>query len=167
VGPKTTHFWGPVANWGLVLAGLNDMYKPPEIISTNMTGALCVYRCANWGISFIGSRDSAHSFVQWPVHALCLDGAAQELPAVGVSCRQRGRAGFPLLLQPLSRVFARSYDPRSKRNSGGAFFILRRILTSRTDFSRHSGPINRRRLRLQRQAAARRPNDGRDEAIAF
>ena len=47
VGPKTTHFWGPVANWGLVLAGLNDMYKPPEIISTNMTGALCVYRCAN------------------------------------------------------------------------------------------------------------------------
>ncbi len=22
------------------------MYKPPEIISTNMTGALCIYRCA-------------------------------------------------------------------------------------------------------------------------
>jgi hypothetical protein len=44
VGPKTTHFWGPVANWGLVIGGLADMYKPPEMISTNMTGALCIYR---------------------------------------------------------------------------------------------------------------------------
>ncbi|XP_019451598.1 PREDICTED: mitochondrial pyruvate carrier 1-like isoform X1 [Lupinus angustifolius] len=43
VGPKTTHFWGPVANWGFVAAGLADMQKPPEMISGNMTGAMCVY----------------------------------------------------------------------------------------------------------------------------
>ncbi|KAK8547882.1 hypothetical protein V6N13_123307 [Hibiscus sabdariffa] len=43
VGPKTTHFWGPVANWGFVLAGLVDMNKPPEMISGNMTTAMCVY----------------------------------------------------------------------------------------------------------------------------
>eukprot|EP00899_Mesostigma_viride_P029148 jgi/Mesvir1/9418/Mv01520-RA.1 len=42
-GPKTTHFWGPVMNWGFVLAGLVDMKKPPELISEKMTGALCVY----------------------------------------------------------------------------------------------------------------------------
>ncbi|KAF9667996.1 hypothetical protein SADUNF_Sadunf15G0080900 [Salix dunnii] len=42
VGPKTTHFWGPVANWGFVAAGLADMEKPPEMISGNMTGAMCV-----------------------------------------------------------------------------------------------------------------------------
>ena len=30
VGPKTTHFWGPVANWGFVLAGILDANKPPE-----------------------------------------------------------------------------------------------------------------------------------------
>lgn len=30
IGPKTTHFWGPVANWGFVLAGLLDANKPPE-----------------------------------------------------------------------------------------------------------------------------------------
>ncbi|XP_061952468.1 mitochondrial pyruvate carrier 1 isoform X1 [Populus nigra] len=42
VGPKTTHFWGPVANWGLVTAGLVDIKKPPEMISGNMTGAMCV-----------------------------------------------------------------------------------------------------------------------------
>mmetsp|Transcript_14063 Transcript_14063/g.30459 ORF Transcript_14063/g.30459 Transcript_14063/m.30459 type:complete len:112 (+) Transcript_14063:118-453(+) len=44
-GPKTTHFWGPVANWGFVLAGLADMQKPPEVISPNMTGTMCVYSC--------------------------------------------------------------------------------------------------------------------------
>ncbi|KAL6175018.1 hypothetical protein ACLB2K_051661 [Fragaria x ananassa] len=43
VGPKTTHFWGPVANWGFVAAGLADMSKPPEKISGNMTAAMCVY----------------------------------------------------------------------------------------------------------------------------
>ncbi|CAI9754669.1 unnamed protein product [Fraxinus pennsylvanica] len=43
VGPKTTHFWGPVANWGFVIAGLVDMQKPPEMISGNMTGAMCIY----------------------------------------------------------------------------------------------------------------------------
>ncbi|KAF5460019.1 hypothetical protein F2P56_019919 [Juglans regia] len=43
VGPKTTHFWGPVANWGFVAAGLADMKKPPEMISGNMTAAMCIY----------------------------------------------------------------------------------------------------------------------------
>jgi len=43
VGPKTTHFWGPVANWGFVIAGLVDMQKPPDMISGNMTAAMCVY----------------------------------------------------------------------------------------------------------------------------
>ncbi len=42
-GPKTTHFWGPVANWGLVLAGIMDLKKPAEAISVNMTGVLCGY----------------------------------------------------------------------------------------------------------------------------
>ncbi|CAL5228861.1 g12071 [Coccomyxa viridis] len=42
-GPKTTHFWGPVANWGFVLAGLSDSQKSPELISGNMTGVMCVY----------------------------------------------------------------------------------------------------------------------------
>lgn len=39
----STHFWGPMANWGIVLAGMVDMTKSPEIISTPMTSALCVY----------------------------------------------------------------------------------------------------------------------------
>ncbi|GAB4860476.1 pyruvate transporter mpc1 [Ancistrocladus abbreviatus] len=43
VGPKTTHFWGPIANWGFVAAGLVDMNKPPEMISGNMTTVMCIY----------------------------------------------------------------------------------------------------------------------------
>eukprot|EP00922_Rhytidocystis_sp_ex-Travisia-forbesii_P027170 GHVS01039853.1.p1 GENE.GHVS01039853.1~~GHVS01039853.1.p1 ORF type:complete len:125 (+),score=5.22 GHVS01039853.1:192-566(+) len=41
----TTHFWGPMANWGFVLAGLADMTKSPDRISERMTGVLCVYSC--------------------------------------------------------------------------------------------------------------------------
>nr|XP_032832479.1 mitochondrial pyruvate carrier 1 [Petromyzon marinus] len=39
----STHFWGPVVNWGLPLAAINDMKKSPEIISGRMTFALCLY----------------------------------------------------------------------------------------------------------------------------
>lgn len=42
-GPRTTHFWGPVSNWGISLAAMRDMSKPPEQISEQMTAALCVY----------------------------------------------------------------------------------------------------------------------------
>ncbi|GAQ89118.1 hypothetical protein KFL_004890010 [Klebsormidium nitens] len=42
-GPRTTHFWGPVANWGFVLAGMADTKKSPELLSGNMTSAMCVY----------------------------------------------------------------------------------------------------------------------------
>ncbi|MCL7051378.1 hypothetical protein MKW94_024238 [Papaver nudicaule] len=42
VGPKTTHFWGPVSNSSLFISGMIDTQKPPEMISGNMTGALCV-----------------------------------------------------------------------------------------------------------------------------
>ncbi|XP_059942519.1 mitochondrial pyruvate carrier 1-like protein [Mesoplodon densirostris] len=36
----STHFWGPVANWGLPLAAFKDMREPPDIISGRMTTAL-------------------------------------------------------------------------------------------------------------------------------
>lgn len=54
----STHFWGPVANWGLPLAALADLkvnfsisdfqrrfsfQKDPEMISPNMTVALITY----------------------------------------------------------------------------------------------------------------------------
>ncbi|XP_077487251.1 mitochondrial pyruvate carrier [Amblyomma americanum] len=39
----STHFWGPVANWGIPLAALADIKKDPSIISGKMTTALCIY----------------------------------------------------------------------------------------------------------------------------
>ncbi|OQS05976.1 hypothetical protein THRCLA_20480 [Thraustotheca clavata] len=42
-GPKTTHFWGPIANWGFVAAAIADMKKPADTISVNMTSAMSVY----------------------------------------------------------------------------------------------------------------------------
>ncbi|KIM21520.1 hypothetical protein M408DRAFT_102885 [Serendipita vermifera MAFF 305830] len=40
----STHFWGPVANWGLPLAALSDLVnKDEEFISGTMTTALAAY----------------------------------------------------------------------------------------------------------------------------
>lgn len=45
-GWKTTHFWGPVANWGVSLAAIYDMqYKSLDVVSYNMTGTLMLYSC--------------------------------------------------------------------------------------------------------------------------
>ncbi|EGV96551.1 Brain protein 44-like protein 2 [Cricetulus griseus] len=38
-----THFWGPVANWGLPMATFKDMKALPDIISGRMTMALIFY----------------------------------------------------------------------------------------------------------------------------
>ncbi len=43
VGPKTIHFWGPLANWGFVIAGILDMNKPMERVSETMTFTLMCY----------------------------------------------------------------------------------------------------------------------------
>ncbi|XP_035440826.1 mitochondrial pyruvate carrier 1 [Spodoptera frugiperda] len=39
----STHFWGPVANWGIPLAAIADTQKDPSIISGKMTVALSIY----------------------------------------------------------------------------------------------------------------------------
>jgi len=43
IGIRTTHFWGPAANWGIVLAGLSDINRPVEKISVNMSSAMLLY----------------------------------------------------------------------------------------------------------------------------
>ncbi|XP_026232249.1 mitochondrial pyruvate carrier 2b [Anabas testudineus] len=39
-GPKTVFFWAPMFKWGLVLAGLADMTRPAEKLSTSQSGVL-------------------------------------------------------------------------------------------------------------------------------
>ncbi|KAJ3665748.1 hypothetical protein Zmor_001227 [Zophobas morio] len=39
----STHFWGPVANWGIPIAAISDIGKEPKYISGKMTIALCLY----------------------------------------------------------------------------------------------------------------------------
>ncbi|ODV64304.1 pyruvate transporter MPC1 [Ascoidea rubescens DSM 1968] len=41
----STHFWGPVSNFGIPIAAIMDLKKDPEYISGPMTGALVVYSC--------------------------------------------------------------------------------------------------------------------------
>ncbi|SCZ90083.1 BZ3500_MvSof-1268-A1-R1_Chr1-3g01765 [Microbotryum saponariae] len=47
----STHFWGPLANWGLPLAALADLSgKDPEFISGPMTVALTSYSQDAWRV---------------------------------------------------------------------------------------------------------------------
>ncbi|KAK1991537.1 UPF0041-domain-containing protein [Colletotrichum falcatum] len=39
----STHFWGPASNFGIPLAAVMDTQKSPDLISGQMTGALCIY----------------------------------------------------------------------------------------------------------------------------
>lgn len=39
----STHFWGPVANWGIPIAAIADIRRDPKYISGKMTFALCLY----------------------------------------------------------------------------------------------------------------------------
>ncbi|KAI4290588.1 MAG: hypothetical protein L6R35_000151 [Caloplaca aegaea] len=39
----STHFWGPVSNFGIPIAAIADIQKDPELISGRMTSALTLY----------------------------------------------------------------------------------------------------------------------------
>jgi hypothetical protein len=79
------HFWGPIANWGFVVAGLADMQKEPNIISAPMTSGMCLVllnaSCADFHCSALR--------VFCVVYAVCLDGEAEKLPASCMPCLQR------------------------------------------------------------------------------
>jgi hypothetical protein len=36
-GPTTIFFWAPAMKWGLVIAGLGDLNRPPETLSLPQT----------------------------------------------------------------------------------------------------------------------------------
>ncbi|KAK9480061.1 mitochondrial pyruvate carrier, partial [Lipomyces japonicus] len=39
----STHFWGPVSNFGIPIAAVMDIKKDPNLISGPMTGSLIIY----------------------------------------------------------------------------------------------------------------------------
>lgn len=39
----STHFWGPVSNFGIPFAAIVDLKKDPDLVSPSMTSALIVY----------------------------------------------------------------------------------------------------------------------------
>ncbi|XP_076168618.1 mitochondrial pyruvate carrier 2 [Ptiloglossa arizonensis] len=41
-GPTTVFFWAPTMKWGLVIAGLADINRPPNTISLGQTASLMV-----------------------------------------------------------------------------------------------------------------------------
>ncbi len=70
----STHFWGPVANWGLPLAAIADTKKSPEIISGKMTAGFTLL------ISIV--------CIFFVVYAVCLASTTTKLLALVSTCNQ-------------------------------------------------------------------------------
>ncbi|XP_015438418.1 PREDICTED: mitochondrial pyruvate carrier 2-like [Dufourea novaeangliae] len=41
-GPTTVFFWAPTFKWGLVIAGIGDIHRPPSTISLSQTASLMI-----------------------------------------------------------------------------------------------------------------------------
>ncbi|XP_074854398.1 mitochondrial pyruvate carrier 2 [Carettochelys insculpta] len=79
-GPKTVFFWAPVMKWGLVCAGMADMTRPAEKLSTAQSAVLMatgliwsryslVIIPKNWGLFtvnfFVGCAGGSQLFRIW------------------------------------------------------------------------------------------------------
>ncbi|KAJ8253055.1 hypothetical protein GJAV_G00208630 [Gymnothorax javanicus] len=79
-GPKTVFFWAPMFKWGLVLAGLADLTRPAEKLSTSQSAVLTatgliwsryslVIIPKNWNLFavnfFVGAAGSSQLFRIW------------------------------------------------------------------------------------------------------
>uniref|UniRef100_A0A3B4A949 Mitochondrial pyruvate carrier n=1 Tax=Periophthalmus magnuspinnatus TaxID=409849 RepID=A0A3B4A949_9GOBI len=79
-GPKTVFFWAPMFKWGLVLAGLADMTRPADKLSTSQSAVLTatgliwsryslVIIPKNWNLFavnfFVGSAGASQLYRIW------------------------------------------------------------------------------------------------------
>ncbi|XP_037354432.1 mitochondrial pyruvate carrier 2-like [Talpa occidentalis] len=79
-GPRTVFFWAPVMKWGLVCAGLADLARPAEKLSTAQSAVLMatgfiwsryslVITPKNWNLFavnfFVGSAGASQLFRIW------------------------------------------------------------------------------------------------------
>ncbi|XP_028993219.1 mitochondrial pyruvate carrier 2b [Betta splendens] len=79
-GPKTVFFWAPMFKWGLVAAGLADMTRPADKLSTSQSAVLTatgliwsryslVIIPKNWNLFavnfFVGSAGASQLFRIW------------------------------------------------------------------------------------------------------
>ncbi|XP_014900982.1 mitochondrial pyruvate carrier 2b [Poecilia latipinna] len=79
-GPRTVFFWAPVFKWGLVMAGLADMARPADKLSTSQSAVLTatgliwsryslVIIPKNWNLFavnfFVGSAGASQLYRIW------------------------------------------------------------------------------------------------------
>ena len=92
----STHFWGPVANWGLPLAAFNDLNKSPEYISGKMTGGASIqticYFTIYINIIYHDLRCGSADDLLVAVYAVRLDGAASKPLVACLSRHERDPA---------------------------------------------------------------------------
>lgn len=78
----STHFWGPVANWGIPLAALADITKDPKFISGKMTFG--EEQVANYITIFVLFLNCSAVYILGNVHEVCMESPATKYVVVCV-----------------------------------------------------------------------------------
>ena len=113
-GPRTTHFWGPVANWGFVIAVRNLLSTCCRSHSLHLSPGNCgLDKVARYHfrehvrmvnamtdnrltlVLPLSWQASGDVHLLWAVHEVCMESYPPQLPPPRMPCLQRDRPGYP------------------------------------------------------------------------
>lgn len=82
----STHFWAPVANWGIPIAALSDIRKDAKIISGNMTLGFITLTCNS------GHLYKKFYYSSLPIfscfHEICIESSSEKFAVIFLSYHQ-------------------------------------------------------------------------------
>jgi len=90
-GPMTTHFWGPVANWGMSLSAIYDANSlKPEMINDRMTATQMAYSSLFMGFAW---RVQPRNYILFSCHAANVLAQGNQLRRWGEYSLTQGETG--------------------------------------------------------------------------
>ncbi|XP_015110539.1 mitochondrial pyruvate carrier 2 [Diachasma alloeum] len=69
-GPTTVFFWAPTFKWGLVIAGIGDINRPPETISLAQTASLMLTGIIWSSVNGFVSMTAAYNFYRGLIYQM-------------------------------------------------------------------------------------------------
>ncbi|KAF0026584.1 hypothetical protein F2P81_021321 [Scophthalmus maximus] len=78
-GPKTVFFWAPMFKWGLVGAGLADMTRPAEKLSTSQSAVLTAT------VDFKYGHHAVYNYRKWLIIKILVDVISQTMKSLLVT----------------------------------------------------------------------------------
>lgn len=101
-GPMTTHFWGPVANWGLGLSGAYDAAMlGPEVINERMSGTQVIYSALFMRFAW---QVQPRNYILFSCHGFNVCAQANQVRRWGMDVMEKDPVQGPGRIQNLSMM---------------------------------------------------------------